>query len=171
MIKRKPTKREVVEGLAFLLPLMKDPYGEEANKALDEQFGNYKKQVQEFGRRHELLQAPGWLAWFRLIQIRFVRLVCDDRPAVASMIRQFIESNQPSMELLMREVLRQCFLEWIEWGKTAEAKSRGKPPKGPAMYWKEAFDSFKVDLEKPTKKTFRDVPEEEYTILGVYYGV
>lgn len=173
MAKRKPTKREVAEGLAFLLPLMKDPYGDEANKALDDQFGNYIVQVYEFGFGEQLLQTPGWSAWFRLIQVRFVRLVCDDRPAVARWIRQFIQSSQPSVELLVREVLRQCFLEWIEFAKAPEDRSnpKAKTPKASATYWKDAFDSFKVDFEKSTDKTFRDVPAADYTIFGVYYGL
>jgi hypothetical protein len=97
-------------------------------------------------------------------------MVCQDKPAVAAVIRDCLGEGQPSIEVLMREAMRQYILELIDWSKAQKMGSRVKAPKRPDQYWQQAFDSFKADFERKGE-TFRDAPSEDYAIFGVNYGV
>jgi hypothetical protein len=130
--------------------------------------------VVQFLAKMDVLDHPLCSNWVRLLQVRFLQIACEQRPSVRDAVgRLLTDGSRPEPKELMREVMRWCIIETMDWGR----KHKGTPlaskgPPGPQVYFQRAIDSVTDDMEKELKagKTISDAPQEWFAILGADYS-
>ncbi len=178
---RKVSDRETAdimkEGLPLLKALVEDPYGQAADKGLDDVVARYMSQALKVVVAAGVVLHPKWPTWCRLLQVRFLQLACADRESLAAVVRKELDDGtRPRPNRFMREVFRQCLIEIIERGRATKADPRLRrlpPLKGMEYYWHEAWMSLNNDMEcqNAQGKTIDDAPPEWYSLLGIDYSL
>jgi hypothetical protein len=165
------------EGLHDIRVLVEAPNSPDAETVIEKTVARYNAQALDAIGAAGLIHHPHWAKWYRLIQVRFIQVVCKDRPSVADAVRlAFDGGDRPNPEKLMGVILRHCLMEQIGWARA----NKGKPlaeqigrPKRVDIYWQEAFASVNEDMvrECGRGKTIQDAPKDWYSIFGKEYTI
>jgi hypothetical protein len=102
----------------------------------------------------------------RLVQIRYVKLVCKGNPKTRVIIKRAVKTHCKIDEIL-REVLRCAFMELHEWD------TRSREPKLPRAFWEEACKSLQSDIVRWTKRKTRIGPitPRLFQLFGVEFNL
>ena len=120
--------------------LVIDPFGERADQALDAVVKRHNACARALLAASGLHRLPRGAALFRLLQVRFVNLVCKAKTGTRLAVRKAVAGHPPIDEVL-RETLRPFFAEVAAW-----QPSHGSLPKPPDAYWREAFADLRADV-------------------------
>src|SRR2546423_3078715 len=108
-----------------------DPFSERADLALDAVVKRHNACARALMAASGLHLLPRGAALFRLLQVRFVNLVCKAKSGTRRAVEKAV-ARRPPIDEVLREALRPFFAEVTAWNP-----SQGSLPKPPDAYWRE----------------------------------
>ena len=177
MATTKQLHSRIAKGLREMRILVESPDSPEADAVLANVVARYNGMAFEAIAAQDLLLHPRWPQWHRALQVRFLQLACADRESIRIAVRKVLENgNRPLPDRLMREVVRVCLFEIIEWGKSNKDKPQrlqGLRPIRPDNLWNAAWRLFDRDVRKEMHagRTIQSAPENWFDVLGVDYSL
>jgi hypothetical protein len=168
---------ELREKMASLKALMDHPFGPDADRHMEAEVGRLIAMAYDGLGETGILAMSRLPMWIRILQIRFLQLICADRPSVAAAVGAELEGDKrPPVERLMREAVRRSLLDIIEAGLANQAspKRQATPvPKRADYHWQKAFEELSAEVGTMTGqgKTIKDTPAGSFSILGADYSL
>jgi hypothetical protein len=144
-----------------------DPLGERADLALDAVVRRHNACARALLAASGPHPLPRGAELFRLLQVRFINLVCRAKGGTRRAVAEAVARRLPIDEVL-REALRPFFAEVAAW-----QPSHGGLPKPPDAYWREAFAGLTADAGRwgRQKKSPGAAQPRHFLIQGADYSL
>lgn len=163
MAKSKLTREMLLEvGILY-----QNPHSPLADRVLGNVVARYNRGAKLLLVKSGLMFERKWPAWMRLLQVRFILLVCDENALAAKVVKKALRSRPPIDDLL-REVLRCFFVQAKDWDST-----KGASLKAPEAYWQEACASLARDVEQWRQEgvTISETTPDHFRIFKADYSL
>jgi hypothetical protein len=144
-----------------------DPRGARADLALDAVVSRHNSCARALLAASGQHSLPTRAALFRLLQVRFVNLVCRAKGGTRRAVAEAV-ARRPPIDEVLREALRPFFAEVAAW-----EPSHGGLPKPPDAYWREAFAGLTEDARRwgRQKKSPGEAQPRHFRIEGADYSL